>query len=333
MTLQSRFSRSRTIERKAYRWVMKMLDDPTRHALDLERWLSADDEYRAVFKRVAIEVGYASDAASLSHKMKAVLADVHHRQPRRYNASWIAASAAIVAATLVAAVYWHVGGSRSYPDVPREEAPRTLSSGDAQKFYALADSSKVTLLANSVLRVHYTTEERGIDLTSGRARFEVEHDTARPFTVYVRGGKVTAVGTVFDVDASAPVAKVHLITGRVVVTISSSSANEAPRAVTLTSGQEISLGQALPEAQSPAKDVPAIVKTETFDDVPLSVIVGRANVLSPLKITLADPTMGSQLIFAELNLSDIRSVARKLAVIVGGTVDESDGQLKIVRIH
>jgi len=65
------FNRSSRIERQAYKWVMKMFDDPGHHAPALARWLDKDPEHRVVYKRVAIEVGYASDAAAQLPSLRA----------------------------------------------------------------------------------------------------------------------------------------------------------------------------------------------------------------------------------------------------------------------
>jgi transmembrane sensor len=68
-----------------------------------------------------------------------------------------------------------------------------------QRQFTLADGSVVTLAASSSLSVTLSPGRRTIRLDRGEARFRVQRDPWRPFTVFAGGGTITAVGTVFDV--------------------------------------------------------------------------------------------------------------------------------------
>jgi transmembrane sensor len=63
----------------------------------------------------------------------------------------------------------------------------------------LSDGSTVHLNGNSALEVHIDGEQRQLTLLQGEAWFEVSPDKARPFRVDSEHGRVTALGTAFNV--------------------------------------------------------------------------------------------------------------------------------------
>ncbi|MCF6406225.1 FecR domain-containing protein [Chitinophaga filiformis] len=82
----------------------------------------------------------------------------------------------------------------------------------------LDDSSHVKLGAGSSLRyiARFEDDKRELWL-DGKARFDVAKDGHRPFTVYAANTAVTALGTVFGVNAHRDKVTVHLYSGKVVV--------------------------------------------------------------------------------------------------------------------
>jgi transmembrane sensor len=86
-----------------------------------------------------------------------------------------------------------------------------------QRFLKLADSSTVELNAKSRVRVHFTRDERAVDILAGEALFNVTKDSARPFVVGVGGMRVSVVGTQFDVYKKAHATVVTVVEGRVSV--------------------------------------------------------------------------------------------------------------------
>lgn len=336
MNGRSSIARPTRIERQAYKWVMKMLDDPTRHAAALERWLTKNPEHRAVYKRVAVEVGYASDAAVQLPSLR-IAATEAARRPNWSRPRYLILSAGLTAAAAVLVILgWRATSTELKPTSASPMVAERLITHGTDKTVRLADGSEVTLFGASAATVRYSDDERAIDLNSGRARFAVEHDAARPFVVYVRGGKVTAVGTLFEVDAG-PRVLVRLVSGRVIVTVPNNEGSVTKRDVVLTSGQRVSFepspasGPPKPMAiQAPTRDR----DIKSFDDVPVSEVVEQVNSRSPVKIVLMDSTIGQEKIFAELDVGNVDGVARKLATILGLTIDRStSGELRLTRDH
>jgi transmembrane sensor len=88
-----------------------------------------------------------------------------------------------------------------------------------QHSVTLQDGSVVFLNTNSKVDVRWSAAERHIDLIRGEARFQVARDPTRPFIVATTNAQVRAVGTVFNVRASARSTQVAVMEGQVVVTL------------------------------------------------------------------------------------------------------------------
>jgi len=97
--------------------------------------------------------------------------------------------------------------------------PSTYTTGiGEQRTITLADGSRVELNARSKIRVHFSKEERDIELLDGQALFYVAKDASRPFIVTSDEAHVRAVGTQFDVyRKSSGTTAVTVIEGRVAV--------------------------------------------------------------------------------------------------------------------
>lgn len=96
---------------------------------------------------------------------------------------------------------------------------RVLATGlGEQTVTQLEDGSKITLDANSQVRVNFTKSARDIHLLGGRSYFEVAKDATRPFNVHALRSTVTAVGTAFTVELRRHAVSVALFEGRVNVT-------------------------------------------------------------------------------------------------------------------
>jgi transmembrane sensor len=157
-------------------------------------------------------------------------------------------------------------------------------------------------------------------LTSGQARFDVAHDSERPFSVSAGGHKVIATGTAFNVDLLASRLLVTLIEGHVIVAPSSSlpplagtrlqempnrtvgTATNTPPSFALDAGDQLVL--------SPSAS-PSIVHVNVdrttawengeviFENDPLSAVVARINRYTQHRIVIDDTAT------AELRISGV----------------------------
>jgi transmembrane sensor len=109
-----------------------------------------------------------------------------------------------------------------------------------QRTLQLADSSVVTLNADSRIQVSLDRTHRGINLLRGEALFKVAHDPTRPFIVRTATALVQAVGTEFNVYEKPTGTRVSVLEGRVKVTPldRDGAATVVPSVESLSAGQE-----------------------------------------------------------------------------------------------
>ncbi|CDO35968.1 FecR family protein [Novosphingobium sp. KN65.2] len=322
------FSRSRRIERQASRWVMLMIDDPHKYSGRVQRWMERSPEHRATYSRIVAGLGRAGNAAAMLPELQEFMVRKATPPARQARSPLALAALAGLAIISVAALYqFKAGDPRPVPIA----TANIFNAEPGKKTIELADGSHVTLFGATRLAVRLSAHERRIDLLSGRARFEVSHDASRPFVVIAGGGSVTALGTLFEVEVGAKVA-VHLLRGRIRVVMPKAVPASTPRDVILTAGQDVSYtseGSAdeaaghIAPAQAARDEAGTDGPKRTFDDVPVSTIVAAANRQFDVQIELADPSIGQEKIFAELNFLNPESVARKLAEILDLSIDRS----------
>jgi transmembrane sensor len=81
----------------------------------------------------------------------------------------------------------------------------------------LDDGSRLTLDADSRVKVRMESEQRELSLERGRAKFDVAYDPLRPFVVSIGERKVIATGTAFSVERLGANIRIVLYEGRVAI--------------------------------------------------------------------------------------------------------------------
>jgi transmembrane sensor len=149
---------------------------------NLQKWLAAASENRAAYEKVGRAWTVAGRMAGRASR------EVPER--RRYGL-WIAASllAALSYPVWVMSDNWW-NGTRAEWTATRGET-RTIQ---------LTDGSRVVLDADSQFESRIGARSRHIVLVRGEALVTVAHDSSRPFVVHVGPGRITDIGTRFDVE-------------------------------------------------------------------------------------------------------------------------------------
>jgi transmembrane sensor len=197
--------RSKRLE-EASQWLLRM-HDPKRTDAEMTewlRWLDADPQNLAEFERLQgdwIDLNAlkgeefplaARDKTGLPEPGKQYF--VHRYFRGRFMAgrrSW-GIAAAVAAITVATAVFYQPSILPSTPTPP--QAAVTI-----YRAATLPDGSKMILGMQSRVNMDFNGAKRQLDLSSGAAYFDVEHDESRPFVVQAGDISVTAVGTAFDV--------------------------------------------------------------------------------------------------------------------------------------
>src|SRR3546814_9440141 len=97
------------------------------------------------------------------------------------------------------------------PQVPAVPYAATAKIENLQ----LQDGSKVQLDLGASLTVRLSPDKRDIELRQGRVMFRVAHDASRPFIVDAGAGRITALGTQFQVQREGEAVSVMLLEGSV----------------------------------------------------------------------------------------------------------------------
>jgi transmembrane sensor len=171
----------------------------------------------------------------------------------------------------------------------------------------LSDGSRLVLDSISRARLAFTASARDIELLEGQAHFEVAKDPRRPFRVRTKAAEVVAIGTMFDVAATAAHTTVTLIEGRVNVR---SIPNSARGLEVLTPGQQLDIasdGRILGVATDvKIENVTAWQRgTIVIDDLPLPEALAVMNRYSPKRLVVLGPTLQTRRVSGVFRIGDV----------------------------
>lgn len=179
-----------------------------------EAWMEADPENRAAFDRATF-IWRALDGRAAAPELTRVrvdalsaLEEATDPRPARWRPwAWGGAIAACLALVLVMGSYFLVP----------VRAERFETGIGERRLVVLADGSKLSLDAASQVDVRYSPDKRVLELTSGRAKFDVAKDPLRPFSVAAGDKLIVATGTSFSVEMVGGKVEVVLYEGHVAV--------------------------------------------------------------------------------------------------------------------
>jgi TolA-binding protein len=191
----------------------------------------------------------------------------------RHARLWILAAAACVIGVVVALRPWHR---------PMVATTGTTLGSEAEVTSAvLADGSAVEVgRGGRVEVVADRADETRIEVTAGRAEFEVQKRPGRPFITSVRGVEVRVIGTRFstELDMSHPPGLVRVLVRRGVVEVRRPG-EEAPSR--LMAGDSLEVPLALPA--DPAAPTPAVESAPPVAPAPS----GKVSVAAPPPVDAA----------------------------------------------
>jgi transmembrane sensor len=167
----------------------------------LQRWLAATPENRQAYEKIA-RVWTA--LGNLEGKVPRLAQPARHRE--KHSLRWVAAAVILLAAGplwLVSNNWWN-GEPTTY----------TAQRGGTRSIL-LADGTQVALDADSEIEARIGARARHVTLRRGEALLTVTHDASRPLEVKVGNGRITDLGTRFDVENLDGQARVAVLEGRV----------------------------------------------------------------------------------------------------------------------
>jgi transmembrane sensor len=212
--VQMEDSNDKTTEQAAA-WVVRLQADPS--AVDRERfeaWRAQGEPYARAYD-LALTAWLAVGEHAAAPRLLAMRRDALERARKtstRWDRRTVAAGLCFLILAPIAVLGWYRLKSN---DVLEFQTRR-----GEQQVIVLPDGSRMSLDALSRVEVKYTSDVRGIELTAGRANFEVAKDVTRPLKVHSGPRTVTAIGTVFTVEREPREVVVTLVEGHVAVTSS-----------------------------------------------------------------------------------------------------------------
>ncbi len=318
--------------RTAGDWLARMSrpDVDARDQDDFMAWLEADadhlDQYEAArADSLALEPLRGAFAADLAR----LASQPGRSRPAAHRPAWpvMAGGLATVALAFVAAVLlWPASQVRG--QLYQSPPTRILD-------VVLADGSRVTLDADSAIRVALADDVRRVGLERGAAYFEVAHKNDLPFQVAVAEQRVIVTGTRFVTALTDGGGEVSLLEGRVSVGERDAAVPDAlAGAVALLPGQRLRL-----TANGPGRPEQVDLETTTawrkrrlvFRDVPLSEVVAAASRYADRPLVVADPRLAHTRVTAVLPLAGQGTLVQRMDQLLPISVEDTPDGRALIR--
>lgn len=295
-------------QRKAAEWAVTMRGDPgASDRKAFEAWYAKPGNAEAYAQA---EDDWAYTSGLSPERIREASLGIRGEAGSSGGFRWALATIAI--AVLALGGLWHVQRGGEEPQIAQHRSAATEQM--------LSDGTRVTLMDGAHIETRFGAGRRILTLTGGRARFEVAHDAARPFTVIAGRSETTALGTVFEIDARQATPRVKLIEGSVVVRSSAGGG-----ALRLAPGESAEVTETGPRrVPAMANPAPAAAPASLLiaDHLPLGAVLDRANKTGAKPIRLADPTLASLRVTGSFDVAAGAALARKLAAALDLGIDE-----------
>ena len=304
-----------------------------------ENWLRARPEHAAAFDRLAEMWDVAGGARLPRATAEELRAEAYDgsvsvrtwlRRPSRLKLIWTATTCAGVASALGLFVYLQ-------PHLPMDSR-QIVTARAEQRAATLTDGSTIVVGAKTHLNVAFSRQTRRMSLAQGQAHFRVAHEAARPFVVETPLGKVTAVGTAFDVDVGSRTVALEVTQGVVSVEpsgVRAKSADHGLQPLRVPAGQKLLLdsdGIRLVQMKPDEPVEPTWVKgLMEFRDAPLRLVLEDINRYAERPIVLADADLGKLAYTGAVKLDNTPAWAKGLEAAFPISADTSGGSAITLR--
>lgn len=307
-----------------------------------DEWLAEHPDHVAAYdegrKRIA-----RFDTLAADPRILALSASALANRPRRLATSAWRMAAAFAAVTVFAGASLSAIPRGLLPtpvaatveQIVHPGAPLYRTAVGERSTVTLPDGSVATLNTDTVLRVAFTDQARGVRLLRGQALFDVAHGKRIPFKVYAGDQVVTAVGTVFDVRVQGEAVKVALVEGRVsVARLPHSPLGEPRTEVSMSPGELLEARDAQPIR---VRNIDVSRETSwrsgmlVFDETPLAEAVAELNRYSRRQLVLEDQTVAQYRITGGFKTGDIDKFAETVEEIL--PVDRMSSADGIIRLR
>jgi transmembrane sensor len=244
-----------------------------------------------------------------------------------------AAAAALVIVTTSAIWATHNG--------ERFGLPRTYSTAHGeQSVRRLPDGSMLYLNTESQVTVHYSPQERVIDLNRGQALFQVAHDPERRLRISAGEAQVVAVGTQFDVYRRSGTVIVTVVEGSVAIVTQVQSPAQSTlllpgHAVHLDAGHQLEVTGGrigLPKPANPGAATAWLHRRIAFEDCSLSEVAAEFNRYGTIAIEIDDENLRGLRISGIFDAYDTDSFVAYLDSLAGVVVQATPTRIRVLSV-
>ncbi len=309
-----------------------------------QRWIGEDDEHRKAFDRLQdawqrfenvpmpplataakrMADPYCGDVP-LSDWIEPAIPASQFRGLR----SPVRLAAAVALAVICGGVLW-----RYLPVAGTNEVSAFETHAAEHRDVRLADGTKVSVGAKSLVWVRFQPAMREIVLDRGEAYFDVAKDARRPFVVRAGSASITAVGTAFNVRKTGTRVQVVVAEGAVNVNpdtvapaLSTSAAAAQP--TRLQAGHRWTADPAVrtTNVSRAAPESALAWRTGRLEYVgePLKYVVADVNRYSKMEISIADPRLGELPVTGTVFEDDIDGWLKSIEQFIPVRVQHADG--------
>jgi transmembrane sensor len=324
--------KDRTITAAA-RWYARLsaLDCTTADREAFERWCAEDPSHPAAYAAARDLAARLSRVAAVDPRLRAMADAAFAAGPAKPVLAFTrrrAGIAAAVAAGVVAAV-GVASLLRGVPEPSVVPATAVFATATETQMVTLEDGSVVHVDVQTELEIRFSAGARQVRLQRGRAVFDVAHDTERPFTVAAGSGRVTAVGTRFQVERAGEAVVVTLAEGIVTV------ADDRGATRRLVPGDELSI--ASPDAPWVRRSVDPRTATSwtlgrlVFRATRLADALTEVNRYAQRKVLIADASLADLPVSGNFVVGDSEAAVAAFAAVLPLTAIEESGELRLYR--
>jgi transmembrane sensor len=232
-----------------------------------------------------------------------------------------------IPAALAASAVLALVGLRFAPQLG--ESPHMLvydTTPTGRRTVNLEDGSVVQLDVGTSLNVSMSKAARRIELLTGRAQFQVAHDSERPFSVKAGNSRTTALGTVFQVERREQQVIVTLTQGSVAVDDQRPTATWRER---LVPGEQLRVDATSAARHRQQVDLQIATSwtrgRHLFRGTPLGEALGEVNRYATKKVRLGDPALADLPVAGNFIAGDSEIIVEALAAVLPLRVVEGSG--------
>lgn len=316
------------LREEARQWFVLLLERPSAaKQAEFEKWLRDDPAHFTAYSAVeaswhASEVPGRRLAEQEAAQLAVYLERMDKAKSQKKTFRRLSTLSVLLACVLASGVWLE------RPHLFQDMMADHSSARGERRSIALADGSSILLDADSAVDVDYAASERRVRLLRGGAFFNVETSKV-PFVVEAANGRVTVLGTAFEVRLMEEGGIVTLERGSVALGVDGGAATS-----TLAPGEQAQFGVSGVGEVEPVNIADSLAWRDgrfVFYRMPLADVVGEIQRYRDGRIVIATSSLAKERVSGSVSLSDTDAALASLEASLGFRMSTMAGRLTIIR--